>query len=276
MKEKGKAMKELKGVVDTLYFPLYARIEISKNFPEYFYDERALSIEALLPEEIKAGASEYSNMDSAARYFSMDRLTAPFIEEHSNCNLVYLGAGLETAYDRLKKRVNTEHVQVYQLDLHQAIETRRTVLGQAVGEVLLAEDMFEFTWIERMDKSLPTLLVAAGVFQYFEEEIILAFIKGLKESFPKCELLFDATNEKGLAYANWFLRRTGNKDVQMHFFINDGDAFAKRTSTSLLKEQVFFREARAMLGKKLKRMTRLFMKVADAKKRTMIYHLKLN
>lgn len=269
-------MKKFKGVVDTLFFPLHARIEISKKFPEYFYDERVLSIEELLPKEIGIGASEYTNMASAARYYSMDRITASFVEKNDLCNLVYVGAGLETAFDRLEKTVQVDKLQLYQLDLPEAIETRTKILGNEEGEILLAEDMFGSKWIEVMDRSLPTLLIASGVFQYFEEEKILAFIQKLKTSFPKGELLFDATNEKGLKYANWFVRRTGNLDAQMYFYINDGEQFAKKTSTILLQEKVFFKEARVILGKKLKFMTRLFMKVADSKKRAVIYHLRLN
>jgi O-methyltransferase involved in polyketide biosynthesis len=32
------------GVADTLFIPLAARVEISKRFPGYFYDEKALAI----------------------------------------------------------------------------------------------------------------------------------------------------------------------------------------------------------------------------------------
>ena len=38
-------MSKLDGVADTLYLPLAARIYVSKRFPEYFYDEKALSLE---------------------------------------------------------------------------------------------------------------------------------------------------------------------------------------------------------------------------------------
>ncbi|MFC2469734.1 MAG: class I SAM-dependent methyltransferase, partial [Negativicutes bacterium] len=34
----------MKGVADTLFIPLTARIYVSKRFPEYFYDKAALSL----------------------------------------------------------------------------------------------------------------------------------------------------------------------------------------------------------------------------------------
>ena len=37
-------MQEYKGVADTLYIPLTARVYVSKRYPEYFYDEKALEL----------------------------------------------------------------------------------------------------------------------------------------------------------------------------------------------------------------------------------------
>ena len=34
-------MSEFEGVEDTLFIPLTARITVSKNFPEYFFDQKA-------------------------------------------------------------------------------------------------------------------------------------------------------------------------------------------------------------------------------------------
>ena len=38
-------MNKFEGVANTLFVPLVARIHISKQFPEYFYDEKALELE---------------------------------------------------------------------------------------------------------------------------------------------------------------------------------------------------------------------------------------
>lgn len=39
----------LSGVEDTLYIPLVARIFASEKFPNYFYDEKALSLKPYIP-----------------------------------------------------------------------------------------------------------------------------------------------------------------------------------------------------------------------------------
>ena len=57
-------MNEFNGVADTMLIPMAARIYVSKNFPEYFYDETALSLEEKIPsdalERIWKSSSEYT------------------------------------------------------------------------------------------------------------------------------------------------------------------------------------------------------------------------
>lgn len=95
-------MNKFDGVANTLFVPLVARINISKKFPEYFMDEKALELEKYLPQGADKGSSEYSNMASVARYYNMDKTVTAFAKSYAESNIVYLGAGLETAYDRLK------------------------------------------------------------------------------------------------------------------------------------------------------------------------------
>ena len=59
-------MEKFEGVANTLFVPLVARIAVSKQFPEYFYDKKALELEKYLPEGAEKGASEYTNLASCA------------------------------------------------------------------------------------------------------------------------------------------------------------------------------------------------------------------
>ena len=103
-------MNKFDGIANTLYVPLVARINISKRFPEYFMDEKALELEQYLPQGADKGASEYSNMASVARYYNMDKTVTEFAKSFTESNIVYLGAGFETAYDRLNNKL--EHRMV--------------------------------------------------------------------------------------------------------------------------------------------------------------------
>lgn len=268
-------MNKFEGVANTLFVPLVARINISKKFPEYFYDEKALELEQYLPEGAEKGSSEYTNMASVARYYNMDKMVVEFCKRHTESNIVYLGAGLETAYDRLNNKFERRTIHWYEADLPEVIEARKKVFGQRANEILIAGDMFKLDWIKEVDTSLPTLLIVSGVFQYFHEEEIIAFIKSCGQVFPQGEIIFDATSESGLKFTNWFIKRTGNASAIMYFGINDSKEFADKCGMQLLEEKTFFPDALQMLGKKLGLVTRISMMVAEKKKQVLILHLKL-
>ena len=61
-------MNKFDGVANTLFVPLVARINISKKFPEYFMDEKALELEKYLPQGADKGSSEYSIGSTLLQY----------------------------------------------------------------------------------------------------------------------------------------------------------------------------------------------------------------
>ncbi len=266
-------MNKFEGVANTLFVPLVARIAISREFPEYFVDKKALELEGYLPDDAAKGASQYTNMASVARYFNMDRMVTAFAEKHAECNVVYLGAGLETAYDRLHDRL--PGVNWFECDLPEVIEARRKVFGERERETTIPGDMFKLEWARQIDASLPTVLIISGVFQYFHEEEVISFIRNCRMAFPEAEMIFDATSKSGMLYTNWFIKRTGNKNALMYFGIDDSAGFAEKCGVILLEERTFFPEALKLLGKKLNIVTRISMKTAERWKQVRILHLKL-
>lgn len=269
-------MNKFEGVANTLFVPLVARINISKKFPEYFMDEKALELEKYLPEGAEKGASEYTNMASVARYYNMDKTVIEFVKRYTESNAVYLGAGLETAYDRLNHKFEGRKIHWYEIDLPAVIEAREKVFGKRENETLIAGDMFKMEWVKELDSSIPTLLIVSGVFQYFHEAEIISFIKSCGTSLSKAEILFDATSESGLKFTNWFIKRTGNASAVMYFGINNSKEFADKCGMQLLEEKTFFPDALQLLGNKLGLVTRISMKVAERKKQVLILRLKLN
>jgi O-methyltransferase involved in polyketide biosynthesis len=265
-------MSKLQGVSDTLFIPLTARVFVSKNFPEYFFDEKALSLEKYIPDDsIQKKSSEYSFMASVARYYKLDTMVRTFIKENDKCNIVYLGAGFETAYYRLHE----QRAAFYEIDLPDVIAARRTILGGQANEILITGNLFDMEWAKLINTSISTLLIASGVFQYFKEDDVVRFINNAKNVFQNAELIFDATNETGIKYANKYVQKTGNTDAMMYFSINDSTDFSKKTGTKLIEERAFFTDARKVLKKKLGLYTRIAMKVVDDKKRAVLVHLKI-
>lgn len=262
----------LNGVEDTLYIPLAARIYASEKFPEFFYDEKALSLKQYIPtDSIENNTTEYFYMASVCRQQTIDRKIRGFLKENNRSNVVFLGAGLETAYNR----IGNAESDFFQVDLPNVMDIRKKVLGNEDNEKLISGDMFALDWIKEIDTSQPTMIVVSGVYQYFAESKIIDMIKKMKSRIAKGEVIFDATNSKGLELANKYVRKTGNTDAQMYFSVDNPKDFANRTDTELMAVDGFFRDAlKECRGLKL--ITRIYMYFADKLHRTLVIHLKLN
>ena len=267
---------KLQGVADTTYIPMVARIYATERFPEYFRDATALKLRDRIPvetlERIRKHSSEYTMLASVARYHVLDELVRSFAARHpGGCNVINLGAGLET----MAQRLSLPAVTFYEIDLPKTIELRRSLIDPLPSEVIIASDMFELGWTGRVDRKVPSLLIASGVFQYFREEQVTGFLRDLAERLPGSELIFDATNEVGVRYANRYVKRTGNASAQILFYVNDARAFADELGMPLVEERVFYTEARRVLKGRLRLWTRIAMRVCDDKRRAILVHLKL-
>lgn len=261
----------LSGVADTLFIPLAARIAVSERFPEYFYDRKAMSLRHLEQvKDIRRKSSEYAVMASVSRYYNVDRMTRAFAAGHRGANIINLGAGLETIRDRLED----VDARFYSVDFPDVIAVRREILGEAENETLIGCDITDMRWSDSVERDKPTLFLLSGVLQYFEPQAVSELIRKLRSRFKEAELIFDATNETGLRYANHFVKKTGNKNALMHFYVNDPEAFARENGVELMEVRGFFGDARKQLGPRLKLYTRIAMKVADEKKRTLLIRIK--
>ena len=194
-----------------------------------------------------------------------------FLEKNGLCNVVFLGAGLETSFNR----IGNDKANFYQVDLPNVIDIREKVLGNAINEKLISGDMFTLHWIKGIDISLPTMIVVSGVYQYFTKEKILSMIEKMNEMIPKGELVFDATNSAGLKLANKYVKKTGNSDAQMYFSIDRPKEFANETQTELIDVQGFFKEA-LKTCQNLKFKTKVYMYFADKLNRTFVMHLRFS
>ncbi len=105
--------------------PLYARIYASKRFPDYFYDEKALLFEHNISlKTIAQNTFEYVNMASVCRQQIIDKKIISFLEHNHACNVIFLGAGLETAYFRIRNNSSN----FYEVDLEHVIAVREKLL----------------------------------------------------------------------------------------------------------------------------------------------------
>lgn len=260
------------GVEETLFIPLAARVLISKNYPNYFLDTKSLELENL--EQVKSinkKTNEYLTFASVARYYVFDKIINNFINKNKDVNIVSLGVGLETMNYRIKDNNN----KFYSIDFDKVIDLRLKILGKKENETLIKSDILDMKWTEKVDKNKATLFVVAGVFQYLKEEQILKLITNLKEKFKNSEMIFDATNSLGIKKAINYVKKIGNKNAMMYFYVNNEEKFANLANVKLLEVYNFFKETRKVLRKELKITTRISMLVADKMNMTKILHIKL-
>lgn len=261
----------LSGVEDTLFIPLAARIDASRKFPEFFYDEKALELsqnEAVA--KVLGKSSEYSTMASVSRNYNVDKFAKEYIAARGKSAIICLGCGLETMNYRLK---DVDAI-FYTIDFPDVIVSREKVYGKAGNEVMIGSDIMDLNWISQVDTSLPILMIVSGVFQYFKPNDVFKLFSALKKALPGAEMIFDATDEVGIKYAQKYVKKTGNTSAMMYFYINDANEFAEKAGVELIKVSHFYDDARRMLKKKLGLYSRIAMKIADEKGRTKILHIR--
>ena len=165
-------MSNYEGVEDTLFIPLTARVNISKMFPEYFYDKKALKMENLVKDkEIEKKSSQYTLMASVARSYNLDQMTQEYIDKHDKCNIVNLGVGLETSYFRIDRK-NSNYFEV---DLPNVIELRKNYIGIGENEKFIKGDLFKLDWCNELDTTLPTLMIVFFLFDLLIKSLLYDF-----------------------------------------------------------------------------------------------------
>lgn len=113
---------------------------------------------------------------------------------------------------------------------------------------------------------------------YLENEYAVVLptrIADAKKAFADAELVFDATNTKGLGFANKYVRKTGNVSALMHCAIDNPAAFAREAGCELVEVRPFYAAVRRILKSKAGLYTRIAMAVTDRTGRAFILHVKL-
>ncbi len=102
------------------------------------------------------------------RVRQFDLLTRDFLTRHPNGVVVYVGCGLDTAFDR----VDNGQVEWYDLDLPKAIEVRRQLLPERPRSHLIGCSVLDPAWMECIGTlaGRSLLVRAEAVFHYLSGE----------------------------------------------------------------------------------------------------------
>ena len=270
-------MKETKlGVAeDTLYVPMLGRIYASEHFKNILYDKKALELRKDMPKSIVENdtQTQYTYLASASRSANVDRYIKNFIERKPDGIIVQIGSGLETTY----YRNDNGKTLWYCVDLPHVIEYRKGLLPENEREKCIAGDAFSKEWIEKIvseHPSAPLLVVASGLFYYFEEEKVLELLK-LLMNYEDIEVLFDAVNKSGMTMMRKkHMKTVGHEDAEMFFYVDSAADLAAKIdrNVKVLSEEMFYTH----IDKKgLKLSTKLSMVFSDRLGMVKMIHLSL-
>jgi len=270
-------MNKPDGVSDTLFVPLEGRLYATERYPELLKDKELLRLNKQFPDLLKkqSNQTEYTLLASACRAVNLDNVTRRFLAEHPKGTVVNIGAGMETAFSR----VDNGKVRWYDLDLPSVIEKRRQYICETERNKFIPLSVFDSSWMRRIDQMNPSavLIIAAGLFYYFKEETVVGLIDDMKRQIRNVEIVFDAVCAKGLKRSNRFVKRTGNRNALMHFYVDKPEDFFKKINGGAhsIEAYPFYRDVLKMISRKCSFKTRLIMSISDHLKMVWVIHAKL-
>src|SRR5512139_2014173 len=113
-------------VSETLFIPLYIRAIEAQRPDALIKDEQAVELVKHLDFDyarVKFQAHDEATVILRLREF--DRQARDFLARHPDANVVHIGCGLDTRFER----VDNGRVEWYDLDLPDVIELRRKLIG---------------------------------------------------------------------------------------------------------------------------------------------------
>ncbi|MDR1439435.1 MAG: class I SAM-dependent methyltransferase [Clostridiales bacterium] len=208
-------------VQSTMLLAVYGRAKASRLFPDILRDEEAMRIVESADYDFtsidKTYGTEYASLCCLLRAKRFDDRCLAYIKKHPNGTVVNLGSGLDTTLSR----VDNGAIRWYNIDLPDGMAFRRQFIPPSERCADIAKSMFDYTWLDEIGISDNSVLVlAGGLFYYFEEKQVRELFCRVAEHFQSGEVFFDAQSKLAVSVSNQLVRRTGNKGAQMHFFVN--------------------------------------------------------
>ncbi len=181
--------QNLSGIPETLLIPLAIRASESEKREAIVRDFKAREIVSQIDYDFdKFKSAKLSHLGVCIRTMLLDNALLKFVNEHDDCLVINLGAGLDTRRERL----HLDKTIWYDLDVPEAIELRRNFFQASENYNLIPKSMFDFSWFDEIqDEGRPVMIIAEGLFMYFEEDRLKPLMRKLTERFSKANMLLE-------------------------------------------------------------------------------------
>lgn len=187
---------QLQGVETTMLLPLWARARETGRRSPIIRDEKALEMIDRIDFDFGVFANSWKNervMQTAiaVRTEILDRAVRAFVADHPAGVVVNLGAGLDTRF----YRVDNGRLRWFDVDLPRSIALRRQFVTEGDRHRFIARSFLDPAWVEELNVGdAPVLVIAEGLFMYFEEADVKAFVTHLGDRLPGAQVLFEAVD----------------------------------------------------------------------------------
>lgn len=179
----------LTGIPETLLIPLWARAAETRSPDPVVQDPRAVEILSQIDYDFsKFKMARMTQLGVAVRTMLLDQAVRAFLHKHPKRCVINLGAGLDTRYERL----HPGDTRWYELDLPEAVELRRRFFTETETYRFLAKSVFDRSWTDDVrEDDRDVLLIAEGLFMYFEERELRPLMARIAERFPGGRMLVE-------------------------------------------------------------------------------------
>jgi O-methyltransferase involved in polyketide biosynthesis len=186
---------QLGEVQETLLIPLYFRARETQRNDPIVRDPKAVEIVAALDYDFtKFDSAGTVYLDIIIRTEVMDEQVRAFIDRHPEAAIINLGAGLCGRFGR----VDNGRIEWFDLDMPDAIELRRQFYPEGPRNHILAGSMFDTDWMDAVPvrHGQPVLIVAEGLFCYFEGAEVRRLLAVIAKRWPGSEVLFQSISPR--------------------------------------------------------------------------------
>ncbi len=184
----------LGGIAETACAPLVARALAADVAPDLGFRDRAAETiyRSIQPELEPHRAAKPVMLAMIATTWVIDQLVGSFTSRHPHAQIVDLGAGLSTRFQRIDNGMLTW----IDVDLPEIVSLRETLFPFCDRRHVIGADIGGPGWIDRLElRRAPTLVVAEGLFAYASAETMTAVLADLAAvTGPQTELLYDFTS----------------------------------------------------------------------------------
>jgi O-methyltransferase involved in polyketide biosynthesis len=169
----------------------------------------------------RLGASQIG-LVAVVRAKALDDWARGYLADHREAVVLNLGCGLDARVYRIDPPPT---VDWYDLDYPAVVELRQQFLPPREHYTLIGSDVTDLTWLERIPRGRPVLVIAEGLVPYLTEDDARLLLTSIVDAFPTGQILFDTVSVSAWHASKW--DPLGRKyNAQFHCGFNDPTVLA--------------------------------------------------